>query len=187
MSNNVIVPVEPTEAMLLACDKALRARWEQFADGTKPQTDVRLDTWRAMVAAASPVGLYLGAKVISEYGLHCGSGSYDWACVVSLNPLILVSEEGDMRWDHKEADKLTVIGMVTMEQLAVCVSRVARDAAFTEAWNNALSATPVAWAVVHPDSGKVLYVDLDQSKVEAVADDKPPKKVLPLVLGKERK
>ncbi len=31
-------------------------------------------------------------------GLHCGSGIYTHAIVASMEPFVLVSEEGDMKW-----------------------------------------------------------------------------------------
>jgi hypothetical protein len=34
--------------------------------------------------------------------LHCGSGCYTHAIVVSLEPFALVSEEGDMLWTRRE-------------------------------------------------------------------------------------
>jgi len=32
--------------------------------------------------------------------LRCGSGTYDNAVVISVNPLVMVSPSGDMRWSH---------------------------------------------------------------------------------------
>ncbi len=42
----------------------------------------------------------VGDVVVAQGGfiLHCGSGIYDCAICISVDPLILVSVETDMRW-----------------------------------------------------------------------------------------
>jgi hypothetical protein len=53
----------------------------------------------------------LVASTDSRWPLHCGSGIYPHAVVVSTTPLVLVSESADMRWELTvRPDKLKVIG-----------------------------------------------------------------------------
>jgi hypothetical protein len=48
-------------------------------------------------------------KPESQVQLHCGTGMYKMATVVSADPFILVSLEGDMRWNnHKKDNFLTL-------------------------------------------------------------------------------
>lgn len=45
---------------------------------------------------------FVGSIVVPisyDYVLACGSGIYNHAIVVSVNPFVLISEEGDMMWD----------------------------------------------------------------------------------------
>lgn len=60
-----------------------------------------------------------------RYPLVSGCGSYPAAVVIKTNPLVLVSEQSDMRWESSIQDReFTVIGKATAEQLAVCMRRL---------------------------------------------------------------
>jgi len=60
--------------------------------------------------------------------LHCGSGTYPYAICVSLNPFILISEEGDMRWSATvKAENYEEIGVASKAQMKVCFDRLKHD------------------------------------------------------------
>ena len=57
--------------------------------------------------------------------LHSGGDWYPYAIVVQVEPLVLVSEETDMRWSKSvAADEFTVIGTATPDVLERCMSRL---------------------------------------------------------------
>jgi len=61
------------------------------------------------------------------YPLRSGSGAYTHAIVIQEQPLVLVSEESDMRWESTvKPDKLKVIGVAKQEQLEICMRRLER-------------------------------------------------------------
>lgn len=61
------------------------------------------------------------------YPLRSGSDAYTHAIVVQEQPLVLVSEESDMRWESTvKPDKLKVIGVAKQEQLEICMRRLER-------------------------------------------------------------
>lgn len=61
------------------------------------------------------------------YPLRSGSSAYTHAIVVQEQPLVLVSEESDMRWESTvKPDKLKVIGVAKQEQLEICMRRLER-------------------------------------------------------------
>jgi len=62
-------------------------------------------------------------KPVDPYhSLHCGSGIYPFAICISADPLVLVSEEGDMRWSCYDYP-LYVIGTATKELMKTCNRR----------------------------------------------------------------
>jgi len=61
----------------------------------------------------------------TNYRLRSGAEAYDKAIVIQSEPLIIVSEESDMRWSATVNDYvLEVIGKATDEQLAICMRRL---------------------------------------------------------------
>jgi hypothetical protein len=57
--------------------------------------------------------------------LYSGSSIYSHAICVQANPLVLVSESADMRWESTLRFKtLQKIGVATPEQLAICMKRL---------------------------------------------------------------
>ena len=61
----------------------------------------------------------------SDYPLPSGASYYDFAVVVSVEPFVLVSEKGTMRWEHTIIpDRFHVFGTATDELLKVCMSRL---------------------------------------------------------------
>lgn len=68
----------------------------------------------------------VGSIVKSKSGnaLRCGSGVYPDACVISVDPFIMASKSGDMRWSHFPMDDVFVVGKATEEQLEICMGRL---------------------------------------------------------------
>jgi len=57
--------------------------------------------------------------------LHSGSETYSRAVVISVDPLIAVSEEADMRWcSTLKPEHMVVIGVAPQEVLEKCMSRL---------------------------------------------------------------
>jgi hypothetical protein len=56
--------------------------------------------------------------------LCCGSGVYPQAVVMSVEPLILVSEGTDMRWTKLDKDKLAVVGKASKYVVFTCLRRL---------------------------------------------------------------
>jgi hypothetical protein len=55
--------------------------------------------------------------------LLSGKGIYKDAIVISVEPLVLVSKETDMRWDHFPKEDLWVIGKASLFQYFKCLKR----------------------------------------------------------------
>ena len=67
----------------------------------------------------------LVASADPRYVLHCGSGVYPRAVVIKEQPLVLASEEGDMRWESTvQPGKLAVVGRADSKTLARCMRRL---------------------------------------------------------------
>lgn len=70
----------------------------------------------------------LGNLVCSNhpmYPLRSGGQEYERAVVSCVNPLVLVSEQADMRWKSTVLpETLIVCGQVTPDQLALCQTRL---------------------------------------------------------------
>lgn len=59
--------------------------------------------------------------------LHCGSGAYPHAVVVSLYPFRLISEEGDMLWSATVVkEEFKKVGDASREALLNCIDRLSR-------------------------------------------------------------
>ena len=72
------------------------------------------------------IGHVVIAKDISKFMFHSGSGMYSHAIVVSLDPLILVSEQGDMRWSLVNPDDIAPIGRADDKTVQRCMKRLER-------------------------------------------------------------
>jgi hypothetical protein len=57
------------------------------------------------------VGKVYKYKENSGRYLTCGSGYYPYAVCVLTNPLVLVSEHGDMLWNHAEEEYLVEVNV----------------------------------------------------------------------------
>ena len=71
----------------------------------------------------------LGDYVTCRSGLISGCGYYDQAVVVSLEPFVLISEQGDMRWSTKNIKDCVAVGKAPPGVWEVCVDRLRRDEA----------------------------------------------------------
>lgn len=56
--------------------------------------------------------------------LRSGGAEYGAAIVLSVDPFVLVSEEGDMRWGLKEAKNFAVVSRVTPHGLSQVIHRL---------------------------------------------------------------
>jgi hypothetical protein len=63
----------------------------------------------------------------TRFSLHCGTGFYSQAIVVSVYPLVLVSEAGDMRWSHVNACDIRAIETADNTTLLRCLNRYYLD------------------------------------------------------------
>lgn len=71
--------------------------------------------------------MHIGNVVISTdpgYPLRSGASLYTHAIVISTDPLILVSEESDMRWSNFPPENLKAIGMAFPEQFKLAQRRL---------------------------------------------------------------
>jgi len=60
-------------------------------------------------------------KAINGNMLHCASGVYSDAVVISVEPLVLVSRYTDMRWTCYPKEDLKVTGKASWWQYFKCV------------------------------------------------------------------
>lgn len=108
------------EAHLALKDAAARIRAGTFAPPAAAR-DVQRDAELAigdLVAAADP-----------GQPLCCGSGVYSAAVVVSVEPFVLVSEEGDMLWRHFPRSATRRMGHASTNAKRAAMDRFKRDAA----------------------------------------------------------
>ena len=63
--------------------------------------------------------------------LHCGFQMYSHAVVATVDPFVLVSSNGDMRWNNHSPDDFEVVGVATAEQLEAVNNRIQRDQCHT--------------------------------------------------------
>lgn len=78
----------------------------------------------------SEVALHVGdlVQAVPPFALACGSGLYDAAVVVSVDPLVLVSRFGDMRWSATvRREFLKPIGKANLEEVLIAMKRYAAD------------------------------------------------------------
>ena len=55
--------------------------------------------------------------------LACGSGQYEYAMVVSIDPFVLVSEHGDMMWTQKQKGSVSYLHIATDEEMKAAFAR----------------------------------------------------------------
>ena len=61
----------------------------------------------------------------TNYKLRSGCSTYDKAIVIDTCPVVLVSEDADMRWESTVQEvEFEVIGEATPEQLNKCMKRL---------------------------------------------------------------
>jgi hypothetical protein len=70
--------------------------------------------------------LVVGSYVVpsDDHYFHSGSGAYIGAIVISLDPFIMVSEHGDMRWSQIRPENVKVVARVTDYVLNRCMKRL---------------------------------------------------------------
>ena len=62
-----------------------------------------------------------------EYALRCGSYWYPNAVVIQVKPLVIVSQDGSMRWEETvRPECLKVIGHAKKDVLERCMTRLKR-------------------------------------------------------------
>lgn len=59
-----------------------------------------------------------------EHQLASGCGRYDFAIVVSVDPFVLASESGDMRWSHVSPHNFKTFDTATPGKLNQCMRRL---------------------------------------------------------------
>lgn len=71
----------------------------------------------------------VGSKVAGKpwHPLVCGSGAYQYAIVISIDPLILVSPQTDMRWSCVDERTIEVIGKASTWQVWWCKYKRGKD------------------------------------------------------------
>jgi hypothetical protein len=71
------------------------------------------------------IGNFVKPKPNSKFQLRSGSSFYSYAIVVSLQPFILVSHSGDMRWESTiTVDDFEVDGEASSDELRICMKRL---------------------------------------------------------------
>ena len=58
--------------------------------------------------------------------LYCASGFYPHAVVMSVDPLILVSQGADMRWDRVHSSEVQTVGKASLWAALKCLRRLNR-------------------------------------------------------------
>jgi len=71
--------------------------------------------------------IVVSAKGPTDPILVTGSDYYDHAVCVSVNPFILISKTGDMRWSNKNADDFVSRGKASSVVLKTCMKRLLDD------------------------------------------------------------
>jgi hypothetical protein len=65
------------------------------------------------------------SPVSHSYALRSGASAYSFAIVVSMEPFVLVSERGDMRWQASvKPEFFHVIGEATSHELEIAMTRL---------------------------------------------------------------
>lgn len=71
------------------------------------------------------VGSLVAPKSESNFVLHCGTGTYDKAVVLSVNPFILSSEDSTMKWEATiDINNFKVVGVTDETTLNKCMRRL---------------------------------------------------------------
>ncbi len=78
----------------------------------------------------TPGDLVMPRQGTESFPLHCGSGTYPEAVVVCVDPFVLVSCAGDMRWSTRmRPQDFDILGKATVDERARAVARFERDVA----------------------------------------------------------
>ena len=70
------------------------------------------------------VGAVVKSKEPDNNPLHCGSGVYGAAVVIQVEPFIMASHSGDMRWSTWKMDDVEVIDTASDEVMAKAMTRL---------------------------------------------------------------
>ena len=66
-------------------------------------------------------------KAIPPFTLHCASSAYDRAVVTQVEPLVMISEVGDMVWTKVEPAYVETVGKADHRAMCLCIDRLNRD------------------------------------------------------------
>jgi hypothetical protein len=73
------------------------------------------------------ISIRVGSVVIPidpRNALRCGSGVYDDAVVISMEPYVMASRSSDMRWSRIKIEDYKAVNHVTNQALDVCMRRL---------------------------------------------------------------
>lgn len=85
-------------------------------------------------------------QAIYPFVLACGSGRYDFAVVVQVDPLVLISEQGDMLWRATLYDGcVRSVGRAHHDSFARALTRWSSEAACGRAKEPLANADPPDW------------------------------------------
>lgn len=73
------------------------------------------------------IGDLVNYKKESNNVLRCGCGYYNCAVVASIDPFVLVSEEGDMLWRNVKIEDFEYVGNPSPQALRNVLDRLAQD------------------------------------------------------------
>lgn len=100
---------------------------------TKPWANPTfLETLRGRLAKArvqlncKPMHIRNVVEAVPPFHLVCGSGRYDCAVIASVDPFVLISLAGDMRWDKVTPEMVRVTGEASDEVMEIVNKRFAR-------------------------------------------------------------
>ena len=83
-----------------------------------------LDDRFVLIVAYSPMKYGDLVKALPPFALV---GGYLYAVVMTVNPLVLVSEDGDMLWSTVEEENLIVVGQASPVTRSIARKRYDRD------------------------------------------------------------
>lgn len=65
-------------------------------------------------------------SAVKPFVLRSGCSMYDKAVVVSVEPLVLISQQGDMLWSQVEVSDVRKVGVAVKRALHNCIARLCR-------------------------------------------------------------
>lgn len=75
--------------------------------------------------------IVIAADGQTEQHLFSGGGDrYECAVCVSVNPFILISDDGDMRWSSKKIEDFVSRGKAPSDVISICMNRLQRDISY---------------------------------------------------------